>query len=194
MHLRRRHNHSSGEIWYHIQSWFSCEVFWCCSMAVWTSHEASRLPASLHGCWCASREQERGGDYTGLPRGAWGIPPCAPYTNLRHWWEHAGTTAGCFIPGAPLAHVSLRKQQQAPMEHTSGDMLAHMCWPQGDGHVCTHTAASKRILARATSPAAIAAWGQVTRAHGRAARGRAGACLIYRCLKQEPGTPMVLLG
>lgn len=123
----------------------------------------------------------------GCPGVCGGSLPAAPHANLRHWWEHAGTTAGRFVPGAPIAHVSVRGHQQAPMERTSG-ALAHVCWPQGDVHVCTRTAAG------ATSPAAIAACGQVTGAHGQAARGRAGARLICRCLKQEPGTPMVLLG
>lgn len=116
----------------------------------------------------------------------------APRANLRHWWEHAGTTAQCFIPWAPIAHGSLRRHQQYPGAHIWGSGTCVLA--QGDAHVRARTAAGKRILAGATSAAAIAAGGQVTGAHGRAARGRAGARLICRCLKQEPGTPMVLLG
>lgn len=95
-------------------------------------------------------------------QGCMGDPsPTAPHANLRHWWEHAGTTAGCFIAGAPIAHVSLRRHQQCPWR-------AHLgCWCQGDVHVCAPAGDSKRILAGASSPAAIAACGQVTRAHGR---------------------------
>lgn len=121
--------------------------------------------------------------------------PTATRANLRHWWEHTGTTARCFIPGVPIAHSSrlTEKTPAVAMECTSG-VPAHVCWPQGDGHVRTRTAAGKRIPAGATSPAAMAARGQVTGARGRAARGRAGPRLICRCLKQEPGTPMVLLG
>lgn len=192
LHLRSRHNPSSGEGWYHSQNQFICEVFWCCSAAVWTLHQSRRLPASLHRCWCASREQEQNGDYAGLPRGAWQIPPrcptCQPEAlvgahrdlcQVLHSW---GAHSSCLTEAAPAV----------PMECTSG-APAHVCWPHGDGHVRTRTAGGKRVPAGATSPVPwLPTAGHPSPRTG--SKGQSRARLIWRCLKQEPETPMVLLG
>lgn len=105
-------------------------------------------------------------------RGAWGIPPhcptCQPEALLGACRDR------CWVLHSWGAHSS-RLAEEIPAGARSADLgRLHTCWPQGDGHVCARMAASKLILAGATSPAATAACGQVTRAHGRAARGRAG--------------------
>lgn len=149
-----------------------------CTPDVVLAQQAASSPMWVPAC--------RGGAVHG-DRGMRGIPPPAPCAHPRPWQEHTEDQCWALCPALIQGRMPTafpKSPHLAPKQQHVWGRVAHACWPQGEVQVCTCMATSLPEVPALSPPAG----------HRSPQPGGAGAPLICRRLKQEPGTPMVLLG